>query len=145
MLNILAETGATAPKAGNQIWVILALVAVFVVMMLLMTIPQKKQRKKMAETLEKLAKGDKITTAGGIMATILEINDEEGYFMVQTGTEENPTTLKILKNAIYSFDSVARIEEEERLRIEEEERIRAEKEALKQEKENAKSDSKDKE
>lgn len=134
MLNILAFAGETATEGGNNnnLWVILALVAIFVVMMILMMIPQRKQRKKMAETLDKLAPGDKITTAGGIMATIVEINNEENYFIIQTGSEENPTTLKILKNAIYSFDSVARIEEEERQRIEEEERIRAEKEALKQ-------------
>lgn len=118
-----------AEKGDTNIWLMVGLIALLVVMFAVMMIPQRRNRKKMVDTLNKLQPGDEITTAGGIIGKIIEIDEENMTITLQTGTEENPTTIKIMKNAIYSFNHVARIEEEERARIEAEEKRRMEEDA----------------
>ena len=88
---------------SGQSWPILVILAVFFVLMIVMTIvPQRKQKKKMAEMLGSIAVGDKIMTIGGFVGTIVSIDTENERYVINVGTEENPSNVTIIKNAIRS-------------------------------------------
>lgn len=98
MFGLLMSTGT-----GNTTWWMIGILAVFFVLMIVMTVvPQKKQKKKMAEMFNSLAVGDKIMTIGGFVGTIMEIDAPNDKYVVNVGTEEEPTKVVIIKNAIRS-------------------------------------------
>jgi preprotein translocase subunit YajC len=99
MLNsLLTDTTSTSTT-----WWMIGILAIFFVLMIVMTIiPQKKQKKKMSEMFSSLAIGDKIMTIGGFVGSIIEIDAPNDRFIVNIGTEENPTTVVLIKNAIRS-------------------------------------------
>ncbi len=79
------------------------ILGVFVVIMIVMTIvPQRKQKKKQEEMMNSIQVGTKIMTIGGMVGTIVEYDPANDYYTVNVGTEENPTNIVILKNAIRS-------------------------------------------
>lgn len=66
----------TMQAQGGSGWSsLLMIVALFVVMYFFMIRPQQKKQKELAKFRESLQKGDKILTAGGIYATVKEVND----------------------------------------------------------------------
>ncbi len=54
----------------------LPLVILFVIFYFLIIRPQQKQQKEHAEMLEKLAKGDKILTNGGLYAVVVKVEED---------------------------------------------------------------------
>ena len=93
--NLIAET-----FPGWVMWVILG---VFFVAMIVMTIvPQRKQKKKMQDMMNSIQVGDKIMTIGGFIGTIVEYDAATENYTVNVGTEETPTLVVIVKNAIRS-------------------------------------------
>ncbi|MFA6866130.1 MAG: preprotein translocase subunit YajC [Clostridia bacterium] len=90
-------------SGGGTTWWMIGILAVFFVLMIVMTIiPQKKQKKKMAEMFSSLAVGDKIMTIGGFVGEIVEVDAPNDKYIVNIGTEEEPTKVVIIKNAIRS-------------------------------------------
>lgn len=88
---------------GGNNWVMLVILGVFFVVMIVMTvIPQRKQKKKMAEMMNSIAVGDKIMTIGGIVGVITSIDAETDRYIINTGSEETPSYITIIKNAIRS-------------------------------------------
>ena len=88
---------------GSSTWWMIGILAVFFVLMIVMTvIPQRKQKKKMAEMFSSLAVGDKIMTIGGFVGIITEIDAPNDKYIVNIGTEEEPTKVVLIKNAIRS-------------------------------------------
>lgn len=84
-------------------WPILVILGVFFVLMIVMTIvPQRKQKKKMAEMLNSIGVGDKIMTIGGFVGVITSIDSETDRYTINVGSEETPTYVTIIKNAIRS-------------------------------------------
>lgn len=82
-------------------WPILVIMGVFFVLMIVMTIvPQRKQKKKMAEMLSSITTGDKIMTIGGFVGVIVSVDAENDRYLINVGTEENPTVVTIIKNAV---------------------------------------------
>lgn len=82
-------------------WPILVIMGVFFVLMIVMTIvPQRKQKKKMAEMLSSITTGDKIMTIGGFVGIIVSVDAENDRYLINVGTEENPTVVTIIKNAV---------------------------------------------
>lgn len=66
----------TMQAQGGSGWSsLLMIVALFVVMYFFMIRPQQKKQKELAKFRDSLQKGDKILTAGGIYATVKEVND----------------------------------------------------------------------
>ena len=61
----------------------------------------KKRQKKALATQTALEIGDKVKTIGGVCGYVVEINDEEGTFVLETGTADNKTYTKFDKAAIY--------------------------------------------
>lgn len=88
---------------GDNNWIILVILGVFFVLMIVMTIlPQRKQKKKMAEMLNSIGVGDKIMTIGGFVGTIISVDPETDRYVVNVGSEEQPTMVTVVKNAIRS-------------------------------------------
>lgn len=61
----------------------LPLVLIIVIMYVLMIRPQAKKQKEHREMLQKLEKGDRIMTSGGILGTIAGVKDNEGTLIVK--------------------------------------------------------------
>ena len=84
-------------------WLMPVILGVFFVLMIVMTIvPQRKQKKKMQDMMNSIQIGDKIMTIGGFIGTIVEYDAASENYTVNVGTEENPTLVVIVKNAIRS-------------------------------------------
>lgn len=79
------------------------ILGVFLVLMIVMTIvPQRKQKKKQEEMMNSIQVGDKIMTIGGFVGKIVEYDPGTDQYVINVGTEENPTNVTIVKNAIRS-------------------------------------------
>lgn len=88
---------------GGGSWPILVIMGVFFVLMIVMTIvPQRKQKKKMAEMLSSIQVGDKIMTIGGFVGVIVSLDAENDRYVVNVGSEEQPTLVTVIKNAVRS-------------------------------------------
>ncbi|MBT3201086.1 MAG: preprotein translocase subunit YajC [Phycisphaerales bacterium] len=57
-----------------------------VLMFIIMGRPKRKAEKKRKEMLSQLKKGDKVTTIGGIMGTVLEVRDDEVTIKIDEGS-----------------------------------------------------------
>ncbi len=89
--------------ANTNSWLMPVILAVFFVLMIVMTIvPQRKQKKKQAEMFNSIQVGDKIMIIGGFVGVIVEYDGANDQYIVNVGTEENPTHVVIVKNAIRS-------------------------------------------
>jgi len=72
-----------AGKDGDSVnkpqfpWIMLVLVGGFVLLYVWMSRGKKKEQQRRKEMLEALKKGDKITTIGGIVGTVMNVRDDE--------------------------------------------------------------------
>lgn len=78
-------TGATEAAAGGGMSMIFMLVAMVAVFYFMMIRPENK-RKKEAEAMRSALKvGDKITTIGGVVGTVVDVKDDK--FVIETGAD----------------------------------------------------------
>ena len=98
LLNFFEE-GEQAPNNSWITWVILGVLLVG--MVLLMIIPQRRQKKRAEEMMSKLAIGSIVTTIGGIVGEVVEM-DEKHIWLV-TGSAEHKTTMQFVRQAIHSI------------------------------------------
>ncbi|MFB3890647.1 MAG: preprotein translocase subunit YajC [Phycisphaerae bacterium] len=68
--------GATS-GGGQQMWMLLGLVVLMILMFYWTGRSRRKQEAKRKELLASLKKGDKITTIGGIIGTVIEVRENE--------------------------------------------------------------------
>ena len=107
-LALLDETATDGATQGNSwtTWVIIGvLILAFVGMMFYSNYSRKKQQKQADDMNNALKIGDHVKSIGGIVGTIVGIDEENGNFEIQTGS----TTMVIDRKAIYPisyFDSV---------------------------------------
>ena len=81
---------------------VLALVA-FVVWS---TFNNRKRQKEYNATIDAIAPGNKVKTIGGIIGEVVEVNSEEGTFVIKTGQgDEHACYLKLDRQAIYQTDA----------------------------------------
>ena len=93
MFNLIAEWQTT--------YTMYIILGVFLVLMIVMTIvPQRKQKKKQEAMMNSIQIGDKIMTIGGFVGTIVEYDASNDQYVINVGSEENPTLVTIVKNAI---------------------------------------------
>ena len=89
--------------ADASSWLMPVILVVFFVLMIVMTIvPQRKQKKKQAEMFNSIQVGDKIMTIGGFIGIIEEYDGANDQYVINVGTQENPTHVVIVKSAIRS-------------------------------------------
>ena len=82
MFNILTA-GATGAGMGSSVIMLVAMLAIFYFML----IRPENKRKKEAENMRSSVKtGDKITTIGGIIGTVVSVKDEK--IVIETGADQ---------------------------------------------------------
>ena len=97
MLNLLNFFAGGMPN-----WVMYVILGVLVVgMILLMIIPQRKQKKKAEEMMSKLAVGSIVTTIGGIVGEVIQLDDK--HIWIETGMGDNKASMQFLRQAIHSI------------------------------------------
>ena len=90
---LLAQVPAAS---GNPLLAFAPLLVMFVVFYFLLIQPQQKRQKELAQMIQGLKKGDRITTSGGIIGTIAGIQND--YVILKVGDGE--TKIEILKSAV---------------------------------------------
>lgn len=76
-----------------------------IVVVFMMILPQRRNKKKAKEMMDSLSVGSKVTTIGGIMGEVVEINESDNSLVIETGDENNKTRMKFIRNAIYTINT----------------------------------------
>lgn len=82
MFPILTTTGATAGM-GSSIFMLVAMLAIFYFMLIR---PENKRKKEAEAMRSSVRNGDKITTIGGIVGTV--VNVKEDKIVIETGADQ---------------------------------------------------------
>jgi len=106
LISLLADE--TSKPQGDStttiiMWIVLAVV--IIAFFIWTTVSNKKRQKQEQERLASIKVGDKVKTIGGICGFIVELNDEENTFVVETGTDDKKSYIKLDKQAIYQTAS----------------------------------------
>jgi preprotein translocase subunit YajC len=112
MLSLFLTEGTSSSSGSTTSYVTYILLAVVIVAMVAMWVissKRNKKRQKEAEDLINAVKpGNKVKTIGGICGIVVEVNEEENTFVLETGSEASGKCyLKFDKQAIYQTDAVA--------------------------------------
>ena len=89
---------------SNSPWITIVFVVIIVAMIGLLiwqTISGKKKQKEAQNMLNQLKKRDRVKTIGGVCGFVVEMNDAENTFVLETGTDDNKSYVKFDKGAIY--------------------------------------------
>lgn len=144
----LAEDANTGGQDGGKPnswltmlpWIII--IAAFLVFMIIMNKRNSAKRKQEVEELKNsIHVGDKIKTIGGIIGTIIAVNNDNGEqeIVIETGLDGSKNTMVLDFQAIYqNLTYLQRKAEEEAAKKAEQERIKAERHQLKDEKKDKK-------
>lgn len=99
-----------ANEAQQQIimYVVFAIFIVLIIGMFVMSSRKNKKRQQEAEKLINSVKpGNKVKTIGGVCGIVVEVNEEENTFVLETGSETSGKCyMKFDKLAIYQTDAV---------------------------------------
>ncbi len=82
----------------------------------------KKRQKEAQDMVSSLKIGDRVKTIGGICGFVVQINDAENTFVLETGLEDNKSYVKFDKGAIYQTapaNAAAPVKEEPAAPVEE--------------------------
>lgn len=101
----MADSIVSTVNAKNNNWTSYIMIGVIVLLIVVMFIMSQRRKKKQAkeaeQTMSKFAKGCYVKTIGGVMGKVVSINENEGTFVVQTGTGSSTSYMKFDKQAIY--------------------------------------------
>lgn len=91
--------------------VMLVILAVLIVVVVVFYVLGSKKRKKQEQDAKDLINavkpGNKVKTIGGICGIVVEVDDEENTFVLETGTEvSGKSYIKFDRQAIYQTDAV---------------------------------------
>ena len=95
MLNLLSGGG------GGQIVIFAVLLVAIIGLFVWQSISGKKKQKEAQEKVNALKVGDRVKTIGGVCGFVVEINNAENTFVLETGTDTNKSYVKFDKGAIY--------------------------------------------
>ena len=101
------ESAAAKTSTNYTIWIILGILVVFFVVNYFFS---RKRNKKLAEEQEKksaIKPGYTVTTIGGVIGEVVEVDEEENSFVLKTGSGENCSYMKFDKQAIYTSKAPA--------------------------------------
>lgn len=90
-------------------YIILGVLLVAIVVMFVFSSRRRKKQEQEAKDLVNAVKpGNKVKTIGGICGIVVEVDNEENTFVLETGTEQSGKCfIKFDKQAIYQTDAVA--------------------------------------
>ena len=111
LYSILTSTEGSQPAAANDQWMSWALIGVVIVLVIVMLVVSSRRNKKRQQEAEKLINsvrpGNKVKTIGGVCGIVVEVDDEENTFVLETGSEASGKCyMKFDKQAIYQTDAV---------------------------------------
>ena len=98
-MNFLTAT----PAAGGMGSTVFMLVMMLAIMYFVMIRPENKRKKEAEQMRASVRKGDKITTIGGIIGTVVSVKDEK--FVMETGADQ--VRIEMAKWAISSNETAA--------------------------------------
>ena len=109
--SLLEGEGGSNAASGYGNWIMLAILAVLIVVVVVMYVLGNKKRKKQEQDAKDLINsvkpGNKVKTIGGICGIVVEVDEEENTFVLETGTEQSGKCfVKFDKQAIYQTDAV---------------------------------------
>lgn len=116
LLNFFAQDAATDGStagtggSGNSVLTFVILGVLVVGMILMMVIPQRKQKKRAEEMMSKLNVGSIVTTIGGIVGEVVQLDDK--HIWISTGVDGNKTTMQFLRQAIHSVSTESAVQAE---------------------------------
>lgn len=79
-----AQGGAANPPDPGLAFLLqmLQFVPIFLILYLLLIRPQQQQQKKLKEMLKSLKKGDRVVTTGGIIGTVVGVDDNKAVLKI---------------------------------------------------------------
>lgn len=107
--SLLADetTGSGNTQNIVMLVVLAVLVVAIVVFYVLSSKKRKKQEKDAQDLINAVKPGNKVKTIGGICGIVVEVDDEENTFVLETGTETSGKSyMKFDRQAIYQTDAV---------------------------------------
>ncbi|MGN1373441.1 MAG: preprotein translocase subunit YajC [Candidatus Coproplasma sp.] len=96
-------------NANNWVSYVLigVLVVILVVSMIIMNRRSKKREKEAQDLIDAVKPGNKVTTIGGIVGIVVEVNPDDNTIVVETGSEvSGKSYIKFIRQAIYESDAV---------------------------------------
>ena len=99
MFHVLTTTGANAGM-GSSIFMLIAMLGVFYFMLIR---PENKRKKEAEQMRSSVKTGDKITTIGGIIGTVVNVKDEK--IVIETSADQ--VRIEFAKWAISSNETAA--------------------------------------
>ena len=98
MLNFLTTTTSGTAGMGSSIFMLIAMLAIFYFMLIR---PENKRKKEAEQMRSAVKNGDKITTIGGIVGTVVNVKDEK--IVIETGADQ--VRIELAKWAISSNET----------------------------------------
>jgi preprotein translocase subunit YajC len=86
MLNFLAETAPDAPQTGGLLGMLPMLLIMIGVFYFMLIRPENKRKKEAEQLRSSIKNGDKITTIGGIIGTVVDVKSDS--FVVETSADQ---------------------------------------------------------
>lgn len=105
LINLLESSAQGGTGSGNWMWLIILIP--LVALMVFNHFSNKKRREQAEAEREKrnaIRPGFKVTTIGGIVGTVVSVDDEANSFVLETGSSDNVCHIKFDKVAIYSSE-----------------------------------------
>ena len=111
LFNLLAESNSGStnanPSGGADLWIWVILLGFMALLIVYNYFSSKKRREQAEQEKEKrnaIRPGFTVTTIGGILGTVVEVDDEANTFVLETGKADSPSYIKFDKVAIYSSE-----------------------------------------
>ena len=95
---------------GDYVYYIIlgVLLVAIIVMFVISSRRRKKQEQDAQDLINAVKPGNKVKTIGGICGIVVEVDNEENTFVLETGTEQSGKCfIKFDRQAIYQTDAVA--------------------------------------
>ena len=109
MLYFLTDAAVDPTGAGSLTSTIIMVVAMIAIFYFMLIRPENKRKKEAEELRSHLKVGDKITTIGGIVGTVIHVKDDK--FVLETGADQ--VRIEFAKWALSTNDSAAQAAKEE--------------------------------
>ena len=102
-------TGDAAQQSGGLLGLLLPMVAILGVFYFMMIRPENKRKKEAEQMRSSIKNGDKVTTIGGIMGTVVDVKSES--FVMETSADQ--VRIEFAKWAISTNETAAEAAKEE--------------------------------
>lgn len=86
MFNFLSETAQNAAPAGGLLGMLPMLLIMVGVFYFMLIRPENKRKKEAEQLRSSIKKGDKITTIGGIVGTVVDVKEDK--FVIESGADQ---------------------------------------------------------